>query len=108
MSLFALIQQPCIMKVTFLGTNGWYDSITGNTCSVLIQTEEYDIILDAGNGIAKADRYISQDKPAYLLISHVHIDHIVGLHTLVKFKFRKGLRICGQSGITALLKMFVE
>jgi ribonuclease BN (tRNA processing enzyme) len=108
MSLFALIQQPCIMKVTFLGTNGWYDSITGNTCSVLIQTEEYDIILDAGNGIAKADRYISQDKPAYLFISHVHIDHIVGLHTLVKFKFRKGLRICGQSGITALLNMFVE
>jgi ribonuclease BN (tRNA processing enzyme) len=95
------------MKITFLGTNGWYDTVTGNTCSVLIQSEEYDIILDAGNGIAKADRYITQDKPAYLFISHFHIDHIAGLHTLVKFKFPKGLTICGQIGTTAVLNRFV-
>ena len=78
---------PVSMKVTFLGTNGWYDTVTGNTCSVLIQSKEIDIILDAGNGIAKADHYITQDKPACLFISHFHIDHITGLHTLVKFKF---------------------
>jgi ribonuclease Z len=95
------------MKITFLGTNGWYDTVTGNTCSVLIQSEEYDIILDAGNGIAKADRYITLDKPAYLFISHFHIDHIAGLHTLVKFKFPKGLTICGQIGTTAVLNRFV-
>jgi ribonuclease BN (tRNA processing enzyme) len=95
------------MKVTFLGTNGWYDTVTGNTCSVLIQSQEYDIILDAGNGIAKADHYITQDKPAYLFISHFHIDHISGLHTLVKFKFPKGLTICGQIGTTAVLNRFV-
>ena len=86
------------MKVTFLGTNGWYDTITGNTCSVLIQSENFDIILDAGNGIAKADRYITQEKPVYLFISHFHLDHITGLHTLVKFNFREGLNICGQPG----------
>jgi ribonuclease BN (tRNA processing enzyme) len=95
------------MKVTFLGTNGWYDTVTGNTCSVLIQTQEYDIILDAGNGIAKADNYITQDKPAYLFISHFHIDHIAGLHTLVKFRFRKGLKIIGQVGTSAILNTFV-
>jgi len=95
------------MEITFLGTNGWYDTVTGNTCSVLIQSEEYDIILDAGNGIAKADRYITQDKPAYLFLSHFHIDHIVGLHTLVKFKFPKGLIICGQIGTAAVLNRFV-
>jgi ribonuclease BN (tRNA processing enzyme) len=95
------------MKITFLGTNGWYDTVTGNTCSVLIQSKEYDIILDSGNGIAKADRYITQDKPAYLFISHFHIDHIAGLHTLVKFKFPKGLTICGQIGTTAVLNRFV-
>ena len=95
------------MQVTFLGTNGWYDTITGNTCSVLVQTKEYDIIFDAGNGIAKADRYITQEKPAFLFISHFHIDHIAGLHTLVKFKFKKGLTICGQVGSTAVLNTFV-
>jgi ribonuclease BN (tRNA processing enzyme) len=98
---------PVSMKVTFLGTNGWYDTVTGNTCSVLIQSKEYDIILDAGNGIAKADHYITQDKPAYLFISHFHIDHITGLHTLVKFKFPKGLTICGQIGTTTVLNTFV-
>jgi ribonuclease BN (tRNA processing enzyme) len=95
------------MKVTFLGTNGWYDTVTGNTCSVLIQAKEYDIILDAGNGIAKADQYITQDKPAYLFISHFHIDHIAGLHTLVKFRFQKGLEIFGQVGTAAILNTFV-
>lgn len=95
------------MKVTFLGTNGWYDTITGNTCSILIQAEEYDIILDAGNGLAKADRSITQDKPVYLFISHFHLDHIIGLHTLVKFRFSQGLKIFGQPGTAAILTSFV-
>ncbi len=95
------------MQVTFLGTNGWYDTVTGNTPSVLIRSEAYDIILDAGNGIAKADRYITQEKPVYLFISHFHLDHIAGLHTLVKFKFRKGLTIFGQPGTRAVLDTFV-
>lgn len=95
------------MKVIFLGTNGWYDSVTGNTCSILVQSEDYDIIFDAGNGLAKADRYITQKKPVFLFISHFHIDHIAGLHTLVKFRLRKGLDICVQAGGTSLLNAFV-
>jgi len=96
------------MKVTFLGTNGWYDSRTGNTVSALIQSEEFDIILDAGNGIAKADQYITQDKPVYLFLSHMHIDHIAGLHTLCKFRFRKGLKIFTQEGTLRELESFVD
>ena len=95
------------MKVTFLGTNGWYDSVTGNTVSVLVQSEDYDIILDAGNGIAKADRCITQDRPAYLFLSHMHIDHIAGLHTLCKFRFRKDLKVFTQQGTRGLLEAFV-
>ena len=96
------------MKVTFLGTNGWYDSVTGNTVSVLVQSEDYDIIFDAGNGIAKADRYITQDKPVYLFLSHMHIDHIAGLHTLCKFRFRKGLKVFTQAGTHGMLETFVS
>jgi ribonuclease BN (tRNA processing enzyme) len=96
------------MKVTFLGTNGWYDTLTGNTCSVLVQTGEYNIIFDAGNGFAKADRYIHQEKPTFLFISHYHIDHIAGLHTLVKFRFSHPLHICGQPGIPAVLRSLVR
>jgi ribonuclease BN (tRNA processing enzyme) len=96
------------MQVTFLGTNGWYDSPAGNTVSALISARDYDIILDAGNGIAKADRYITQDKPVFLFISHFHLDHTEGLHTLVKFRFRKGLTICGQIGTSADLAGLVR
>ena len=96
------------MQVTFLGTNGWYDSLTGNTCSTLIRARDYDIILDAGNVVAKADRYITQDKPVYLFISHLHLDHIIGLHTLVKFRLKKGLTICGGPGIAGGLGAIVR
>jgi len=81
--------------------------VTGNTVSVLVQSEDYDIILDAGNGIAKADRYITQDKPVYLFLSHLHIDHIAGLHTLCKYRFRKGLTVFTQEGTREILETFV-
>jgi len=98
---------PVYMQVTFLGTNGWFDTPTGNTVSVLVQSEDYDILFDAGNGIAKADQYISQKKPVCLFLSHFHIDHIVGLHALCKFRLRKGLTIYGQPGSAGLLDRFV-
>jgi len=96
------------MQVTFLGTNGWFDTAAGNTVSVLVQSEEYDIIFDAGNGIAKADRYITQKKPVFLFISHMHIDHIAGLHTLVKFRLKKGLHVFTQKGSVTDLHAFVR
>lgn len=98
---------PVYMQVTFLGTNGWFDTGAGNTISTLLQSEEFDIIFDAGNGIAKADRYISQKKPVFLFLSHFHLDHIEGLHTLCKFRFRKGLTIFGQPTSADLLDRFV-
>jgi ribonuclease BN (tRNA processing enzyme) len=96
------------MQVTFLGTNGWFDTITGNTVSVLVQVREYDLIFDAGNGISKADRYISQEKPVCLFLSHFHIDHIAGLHTIVKFKLKQGLKIYCMPGGSDLLHTFVN
>ncbi|MCX5750929.1 MAG: ribonuclease Z [Candidatus Saganbacteria bacterium] len=96
------------MRIIFLGTNGWYDTKeTGSTICTLIETQEFYIILDAGNGIYKADRYIKRDKPVYLFISHFHIDHIEGLHILTKFKF-KSLTIYGQKGTKKALKAFLN
>ena len=95
------------MQVTFLGTNGWFDTSTGNTVSVLVRTREYDLIFDAGNGIYKADQYISGEKPVYLFLSHFHIDHITGLHTLVKFRLKQGLKIFCIPGGSAHLRTFV-
>jgi len=98
------------MKVVFLGTNGWYDTVTGNTICTLVQTADYDILLDAGNGIAKADQYgVGENgRPVYLFLSHFHLDHVVGLHTLAKFSFPGGLTICGPEGSRSILHTLVN
>lgn len=96
------------MKVIFLGTNGWYDTETGNTICTLIQTQGFDIILDAGNGLHRADRYSDQTKPAILLLSHFHVDHIEGLHVLAKFRFAEGLVIGGPEGSRSILGTFLN
>jgi ribonuclease BN (tRNA processing enzyme) len=96
------------MKIIFLGTNGWYDTDTGNTICTLISSEKYHIILDAGNGIYKADRYIQDDLPVYLFLSHFHLDHIEGLHVLNKFHFPKGLQIYVQKGTRQVLETIMN
>jgi ribonuclease BN (tRNA processing enzyme) len=96
------------MEVIFLGTNGWYDTDTGNTISILVKSKDCDVVLDAGNGIYKLDRYIQGNKPVYLLLSHFHLDHIEGLHILNKFHFQQGLRIYGQKGTRNALETIVN
>ena len=92
------------MRVYFLGTNGWYDTKTGNTVCVLVETENEYIIFDAGNGFYKIDQYIKEDKPIYLFLSHYHLDHVIGFHALVKFKFKQGIDIYGPFGLNKFFK----
>ncbi|KKQ27799.1 MAG: Beta-lactamase domain protein [Candidatus Magasanikbacteria bacterium GW2011_GWC2_37_14] len=73
------------MKIRFLGTNGWYDDKSHNTISTLIDVKDCYLILDAGYGITKSIKYLKKDKPIYLFLSHLHLDHIVGLHALPLF-----------------------
>jgi ribonuclease BN (tRNA processing enzyme) len=94
--------------IHFLGTNGWFDSKTGNTICVLIETPNEYILLDAGNGLAKADQFITKPKPVYLFLSHFHTDHIEGLHVLAKFRFEKGLKIYGPKGTKKILDLVVN
>ena len=95
------------MDIIFLGTNGWYDSPTGSTICTLISSEKYHILLAAGNGLYKADRYIKDDRPVFLFLSHFPLDHIEGLHVLNKFSF-PGLTILGQKGTVQTLKTIIN
>ena len=96
------------MDIIFLGTNGWYDTAIANAICVLIKTEKYDIVLDAGNGIYKLDQYIDGSKPVYLFLSHFHLDHIAGLHVLAKFNFKKGMTICAGKGARKTLDLILH
>ncbi|MFA6016833.1 MAG: ribonuclease Z [Patescibacteria group bacterium] len=96
------------MKIYFLGTNGWYSSPTGDTPCILINSKDRYVIFDAGNGIYKIDKYIKENKPISLFLSHFHIDHISGLHMLVKFKFKQGIDIYFASGRKKDFNLFVN
>ncbi len=121
-----------VIKVVFLGTNGWYDTDTGNTTCVLIETDDRYIVLDAGSGIYKLDRYIESFagvladdtpgvmdsvsgettapicKPIALFLSHFHLDHIAGFHTLNKFNFPQGISIYGQPGTIKNIEHIID
>ncbi|PIU19137.1 MAG: MBL fold metallo-hydrolase [Elusimicrobia bacterium CG08_land_8_20_14_0_20_59_10] len=91
------------MDIIFLGTNGWYDTKIAHTLCILIKTRKYDIVLDAGSGFSKLDKYVDGTKPVYLFLSHFHLDHVAGLHTLLKFDLKKGLKLCGGEGARGTL-----
>jgi ribonuclease BN (tRNA processing enzyme) len=87
------------MRVVFLGTNGWYDTETGNTICTLLEAGPWKIILDAGNGLRRIRSPLGDcDHPVHLFLSHFHLDHVTGLHILNRFCFRGGLSIWGQPG----------
>lgn len=96
------------LSVYLLGTNGWYDTQMGNTICTLIKHRDFNIILDAGFGIHKLDKFCDFNRPAYLFLSHLHIDHICGLHLLAKFNFKKGLKIFVKKGLKKKLERFLS
>ena len=94
------------MKIHFLGTNGWYDTKTGNTTCTLIETKNEYIVIDAGFGIQKLDKYITSDKPIYIFLTHLHLDHICGLHLFPHFNFSQPVTIfVNKDNVSAFKKI---
>ncbi len=91
------------VDVVFMGTNGWYDTETGNTLSVLVRSKEFNVVLDAGGGLHKLDRYADLSKPTVIMLSHHHLDHVIGLHQLVRFRFQGKVTIVGIMGTHTIL-----
>jgi Metal-dependent hydrolases of the beta-lactamase superfamily III len=96
------------MEITFLGTNGWFDTNTGNTTCVLAETKNEYIIFDAGGGLYRAGEFVKGDKPVYLLLTHLHLDHILGLQCLVLFNWPGGLNILVADNMKADLEDFMR
>ncbi len=97
------------VTIRLLGTNGWYATKTGNTLCILITTQNTTIILDAGDGIHKIPDLIPDiQSPVHLFLSHLHLDHIVGLHTLARCSFPGGLTIYGPPGTGDVLSRFID
>ncbi|MBI2344319.1 MAG: ribonuclease Z [Deltaproteobacteria bacterium] len=95
------------MQIHFLGTTGWFTTAMGETPSILIDAAEAYVILDAGQSLRKVPPLITTEKPIYLFLSHFHLDHTYGFHTLPLFHSPQGLTIYGQPGTERLLHTLI-
>jgi ribonuclease BN (tRNA processing enzyme) len=70
-----------------LGINGFVPTFGRHTTSFLVLTAEDAILLDAGTGISRLldspiSRLLDPYRELHIILSHYHLDHIVGLSYL--------------------------
>jgi ribonuclease BN (tRNA processing enzyme) len=96
------------MEIRFLGTNGWYASATGNTVCAAILSKGRLLVLDSGDGFSKLPSLMARlrVKKADVFLSHLHLDHVAGLHTLPLMPKGFEIRIyCHKSYLPALKRL---
>ena len=73
------------MKIKILGTRGSFVSVQedkeryGRNTSCYYADAGMHLFLDAGSGILNSERLTADGKPVHILLSHLHIDHVLGL-----------------------------
>ncbi|MGB5848444.1 MAG: MBL fold metallo-hydrolase [Ignavibacteriaceae bacterium] len=72
-------------ELIFIGTSSGKTSLNRFHSSFLISTPNYNLLIDAGDGISKAllTQQISYDVIDGILFSHLHPDHYTGLAALI-------------------------
>lgn len=88
------------MKLTVLGSGGWIPTLQRETCTYLCEYKDSLIILDAGSGISRFKEYkdlLEKYKNIVIILSHYHLDHIIGLSYLPSFLKGKNLKVYAPS-----------
>jgi len=72
------------MKITILGSGGWVSSDERETACALVEDERGLLLLDAGSGARRllTDSFVTKYAHLEVLLTHFHLDHIVGLGRL--------------------------
>jgi ribonuclease BN (tRNA processing enzyme) len=98
------------MDVFFLGTNGWFASRTGNTVCTAIKMQDRLVVLDSGDGFSKLPALMKRlgAKKADVFLSHLHIDHIQGLHSLPLMPAGFKIRIFAHKSYLRALSRFLD
>ena len=84
------------MQLHCFGTAGYHPNEGRHTSAYFLP--ESNIALDAGSGFFRLEKHIQQDS-IDILISHAHLDHVMGLTYLLDASFREKIskiRIWGE------------
>jgi ribonuclease Z len=73
------------VKITFVGTSSGKASLNRSHSSLLFTSEEYNLLVDAGDGISRAlmSNGINFEIINGILFTHLHPDHFSGLPALI-------------------------
>lgn len=73
------------MKVIFLGTSSGKASLNRYHSSILLSIENYNLLIDVGDGISRAliHNKVEFNSLNGILITHLHPDHFTGLPLLI-------------------------
>ena len=86
------------MKLYALGCAGWFPTSQNETCCFLVEHKGQLIMLDAGTGVSNITHFqdvLKRYDTLHVLLTHYHLDHIVGLSYLPPFVRDKKLCIYG-------------
>jgi len=107
----------CIKKnlasIKFIGTGSGRTSLKRNHSSLLISVENYNLLVDAGDGVSKALLSLKVDYNSIdgILFSHLHPDHYTGLPSLIvqmkMNKREKDLKIFIHEGLQNIIQDFI-
>lgn len=86
------------ISLTTLGSQGWMPTQSRHTCCYCLEYRNTLIIFDAGTGIVRFEETygevaLKKYKKIIILLSHYHLDHVIGLTFLSRFFHGKTVHI---------------
>src|SRR5262249_39649886 len=76
------------MKLLLLGTSGYHPNERRHTACLMLPAE--GIVLDAGTGFFRVREHLATNT-LDILLTHAHLDHVVGLTFLLSTSWQKSL-----------------
>src|SRR3954469_23164372 len=86
------------LSITPLGTNGFFPTYGRQTMSFLVRRDGVPLLLDAGTGVGRlieqeTSRALDGASRLDILLTHYHLDHVVGLSYLTAVAAKLPVRI---------------
>ena len=85
------------MTIHILGAAGWIPGVNETSC-IMVENKGTLFILDAGTGLSNLRKYravLEKYDTVHLLLSHYHLDHMIGLIYIDPFIREKRFRVYG-------------